>query len=55
MFLEFHRRFKWAPRFTSKLQILDYYGTTHAFHPFPTTMLASADLPDIAKLEAVSL
>jgi len=52
MFLEFHRRFKWAPRFTSKLQILDYYGTTHAF---PTTMLASADLPDIAKLEAVSL
>jgi hypothetical protein len=50
MFVEFHRRFKWAPRFTSKLQILNYYGTTHT-----TTMLASADLPDIAKLEAVSL
>ena len=51
MFVEFHSRFKWAPRFTSKLQIiLDYYGTTHDDHAG-----ASADLPDIAKLEAVSL
>ena len=31
MLVEFHRRFKWAPRFTSKLQILYYYGTTQAF------------------------
>jgi len=27
MFIEFQRRFKWAPRFTSKLQILLLYGT----------------------------